>query len=248
MILYYNNWFDDYTAYSSSASASLPDTNAQNIHLAQKWRTTGDDDQYIAINTVTGVNPTCAFLLATNLTAAATVKIQGHDTNVWTAPDVNITMTRVDENLYYTTTGFSSKQYWRFYLDDAANPDGYIEVSRTWLGDTVTIGNGPSRTFAEKVIDTSTLSYSRSGQVYGDIGYRYKKYSMDFPYWTDAMKTAIDTFVSTVSGGQPFIVAFDENNLDKLPHLYSVLEPNIDYNHMAGLTKWNSNLTFREVM
>lgn len=246
MKIYYNNWFDDYEVFASSEAASSAVENIQDIHLSAKWRSTDENDQYVATNTGDPINPTAAFIFSTNITDSATVKIQGHTTADFSAPDVDITMTRVDEDLYYTIAGFSSKQYWRFFIDDPTNTDEYVEMGRVWLGDTTTITKGASRNFTESISDTSNISVSRSGQVYGDIGYRYRSYSLTFPYWSDTMKTTVDTFVESVIGGKPFVAILDENNIDKIPFMYSILEPGIDYNHMIGFTKWNSNLTFRE--
>ncbi len=189
-------------------------------------------------------NPTVAILDGHNLTVDAVVQIQGNATDSWGSPTVDITMTRGINGIYYAITGFSDLKYWRFVFADISNPDGYIEVGRLWLGHTTAL-LGASRTTTEKIIDTTIKSWSRSGQAYTDIGYRYKEYNVDFPYWTNTNKDAIEDFINEVHGS-PFYVAFDETNLTLIPLLYAVLGDSVDYTNISALTSFNGKLSFRE--
>ncbi|KKL75046.1 hypothetical protein LCGC14_2058830 [marine sediment metagenome] len=127
-------------------------------------------------------------------------------------------MTRGVNGKYYALTGFSDLKYWRFTFSDVSNIDGYIEIGRIWLGTTTTL-LGPARTSTERIIDTTIKSFSRTGQIYSDTGYRYKVFDVTFPYWTDTIKNSVEDFIKAV-GGAPFYVAFSEDSLDKLPIVY----------------------------
>ncbi len=247
MQIYYNNKIDATTIVTESSSVSgSPATDVQRPHLVRRWKTTGITDESLSffMGVGTPYTPAIAILAGHNLTASAVVKIQGHTANTWGAPDVDITMDRVGD-VYTATVGFSSKLYWRFHIADGTNPDGFISVGRMWLGGILAI-NGPSSSSSEEHGDTSTISQSRTGQVFGDVGYRYRRYDLFIPYWTSAMKANIETMLDFVVGGVQMFVAIDESNLPSLPMLYCTLEPGMRYNNLKSLTKWSGNLKLRE--
>ena len=88
---------------------------------------------------------------------------------------------------------------------------------------------------------------SRSGESFGDKRYRFRSYDVPFPKWNNTNKGYIEDFLDAVMGPVPFFVAFDPDNIDKLPLMYSIVGPEVSYNNLVSLTKWSGSLLFREV-
>lgn len=190
---------------------------------------------------------TAAFLAGYNISSAAVVKIQGHTANSWGGPDVSITMTRGANGIYYALAGFSTKKWWRFLITDPTNSDGFIQIGRAWLGDTVTIITGPARATTENRSDASVLTIGRSGESFGDKRYRFRHYDILFPKWDNTNKTGIETFLDAVMSVDPFFVAFDSDNIDRMPLMYGVVGNEVSYANLIAMLKWGGSLNFREV-
>lgn len=244
MRISYVNIFDDCTIVVSSANANYPAVNLQHPHLSRSWRGTGASVETITFLTST-LNPDCAYLAGTNLSATAVVKIQGNATDVWTSPTVDITMSKVGDIYYSYSSSFAAMNYWRFSITDTANTDGYIEVGRAWIGANVTV-QGPGKSFVEKRINTTKVSTTNSGQTYSNINYTYKSWEMAYPYWTNTEKGYIETFADAVDKSQPLFVQFADTGSNTLGPYYCIMTNDIDFTHIKTLNVWAGQLNFRE--
>ena len=236
---------DDYTLIASSAEADYPINNVKNPHLSLRWRATGDTSETITMDS-TDLDPDGAFIAGTNLTASAVVKIQGNATDIWTSPSVNITMEKKDGIYYSYSSLLTTMKYWRFIIADATNPDGYIEVGRAWLGDSIEV-EGPHTNFVETRNNTSITTISLSGQSYGDVGYIYRSWNMAFPFWDDIEKGNIEDFSDYVNKAKPFFVQFADRDDIILGPFYCILTNNIDLDHIKTLNVWSGQLNIREI-
>ncbi len=190
---------------------------------------------------------TAAFLAGYNISSSAVVKIQGHTSDSWGAPDVDITMIRGANGIYYALAGFSTKKWWRFLVTDPTNISGYIQIGRAWLGDSISVVTGPARATTENRTDASVLTVGRSGESFGDKKYRFRQYDVLFPSWDNTNKALIEAFLDAVMAVDPFFVIFDPDNIDKLPIMYSIIGNTVDYQNLISLTKWGGAMNFREV-
>ncbi len=66
-----------------------------------------------------------------NLTSSAVLKLQGHTSDVWTSPSYTNTISIADPIIEYFTETY---QYWRLYVEDDDNTDGYVEFGSGYLG------------------------------------------------------------------------------------------------------------------
>ena len=245
MKLAYNNIFDEITINISSENPDFPAVNLQNPHLAKYWRGTGASTETITFITST-LNPTCAFLAGTNLTNSAVVKIQGNNTDSWSTPNVDIVM-ELNKGVYYSYSNeLTAQDYWRFEISDTGNPDGYIQAGRAWIGASIEV-LGPYTSFVEKRINTSISEISNSGQVYGNINYKYKTYEMAYPYWDNTEKDNIEDFADTVNKSQPFFTQFVNDANCVLGPLYCIMTNDMEFTHLKTLDIWASKINFREV-
>lgn len=245
MRLLYDNKFDSGTLTASSENTLYPVSNLQHIHLVTKWRSTADTGQTIVCDMGEAVTITTAAILAHNLSSGATVKIQGNATDSWDDPSVDEAITYNSGIMTKFFTG-GSYQYWRFTFEDADNPDEYIEIGRLYLGTYYQVDKTFNKDFTEEKINTDNVSYSRSGQVFGDEGIIVRRYSLQFPYWANTAKVAVEAIADALGKRTPLILIMDEANIDKLPVLYCVIENDQSYSHIHNY-QFKGAIAFREV-
>jgi hypothetical protein len=141
----------------------------------------------------------------------------------------------------------SNYRYWQISISDATNPDGYIEVSKVYLGDYLQM---PHMSKNQKIptASTSTKTENSTGQIYGDKGIVYKYGNITLPFVTDDEKTDIDTAFNDVDTIVPFYLLIWENDLTFQPAIYSVLTTNLDWQRVEGTTQryWSTQFGFKE--
>lgn len=249
MRILWDNRADDYTLEASSAAANFPVTYLQNIHLAKRWRATGDSDEYIIIDAGDGntLNPTAAAIAGHNLTSGTTVKIQGNATDSWGSPTVDETITWRSGTMVHFFTG-SALRFWRFHFADASNPDEYIEIGRLFLGTYLQMP-GVEPAFDLPRRSTATVAASITGQVYVDRGISYLNPAFMFPVITDDERGDIDEMWAGVENATPIILVVWSESLDTQPPIYCVLDQEaLPWRKSAfpGLS-WEVSMQFREV-
>ena len=221
MRILYHNEVDIYPAAEySSERANFPASNVRIHHLAVPWRTSAVAGQHYILDAGAGntITADCAAIAAHNLSSGATVKIQGHPTNAWGGPDVDETLVW-DSGVILGFFTSASKRFWRFYLDDAANPDGYLEIGRLGLGECLQMPPIEPGV-ALPVADTTVVSTTPSGQAYVDRGILVKAPAFALPIVSQAERVAINAMWTDVGKGVPVFLAVWEDSLDVEPALY----------------------------
>jgi len=226
MRILWDNEIDKYTPLYSSQKSNFPATNAKHIHLSSPWRTTGVEDQYYTVDAGSGktITADCAVIIGKtptykhNLTSGATAKIQAHPTNTWTAPDLDQAFTwNADSMIVFFTQ--TTKRFWRFYFDDASNPDGYLNIPRLALGKFLQMPDVEPNFDLPKA-SSSRKSVSPSGQGYGDQGILYLAPAFSFPLLTQDEHEALDEMWIGVENIKPVVLVIWENSLDVQGSIY----------------------------
>ncbi len=184
-------------------------------------------------------------ILAHNLSDdESTFKIQAHEDNTnWNNPDLNETFVyNTDIMIKYFTE--ASYRFWRFLFIDVNNSDEYIELGRLILC-TYLETNTAGRNFSMTYEDSSSVTESLMGQVFGDERIVKRIYKIQFPYWTDALKKSIVIMFKEVRKFKPILLVLDENNVDKILPMYCHISDNLDINHIVSY-KWSGILNFKE--
>jgi hypothetical protein len=249
MRILYLSAADSATLTASTEASNLPVENVQDPRLSQPWRTTALSDQTVLIDAGDGntINPNCFALAGHNLTDGCTLKIQGNATDAWTTPTVDETVTHRDDVIVHFFTG-SALRYWRVFIDDDSNPDGYVQIGRLMLGTYLQMPpvdpavNIPRRT-------TSVTTDSISGQSYGDRGVLYRAPGFQFPLITDAERVLIDAMWTEVENVAPVVLVVWEDSLTVLGPIYCKLDQdNLPWQRAAGQgLSWQTTIAFREV-
>jgi len=254
MRILWDNEIDKYTPLYSSQKSNFPAENVKKIHLSSPWRTADVNGQYYTIDAGVGetITAKCAAIVGKtpdynhNLTSGVTAKIQAHPTNDWTNPNLNETFAWNADNMvkFFTET---AKRFWRFYLDDGANPDGYLNIPRLFLGDYLQMPPiEPGVELPRKT--TSTMSISPSGQGYGDEGYRFLAPGFSFPHISKTQYDEINEMWDAVENIKPVILIIWEDSLDIQGPIYCKIdqeELGWKKNDEQGLS-WSLEIFFRE--
>ena len=240
------------TLTDSTEAAGYAGTNAVHPHLSRAWRTTSAATQWIKFDA--GVGKTIVFdtccIIGHNFTSAATVSIQTSTTDAWAPPDTaNKNGDPTQSIITIDTYGSTAVRYARVYIDDSANPAGYLSVGRIMLCTRVeyeTIDRG----FHMTVEDSTIVSRSLTGQLFADLGVQQKVYTMSMGTMKDATKRSLLSLVQTVGQYDPVVVIPCESavagSTGGIDPLYSTMSKGLTFTDMGGWGWSDDTLQFRE--
>jgi hypothetical protein len=245
----YINAFDDesYELTANSEDPSYPIENVKDYQLTKKYWTTGCSDEWVKIDggASEAITGTFAFIAGHNLTVGATIKIQGNDTDVWTSPTVDETLTWAS-GIIWKAFAEDDLEFWRFTFADAANLDGVIKIGRLWLGTSyfdLTAWSDPA--FDRQTVDTSVITRSVTGQVYGDERITYKEYTFQFPDLSDTDRVNLETMYETVKKTKPILLVPNPSDTTLLP-IYGIIT---DWKLSHNIAwRWRASMTISEAL
>lgn len=244
----YSNEFDDesYTLTTNSEDSSYPIENAQDYQLTKKYWATGDTAEWVKIDGLASeaITASIAYVAGHNLTSAATVAIQGNDTDAWGAPTVNEAMTWWSGVIWKAFTS-DDLEFWRWTFADAANPDTVIKIGRLGLGTYFDLTAWASNDFTRRTVDTSVISRSVTGQVYGDERITYKEYEFTFPDLDDTDRVNLETMYETVKKVKPIVLIPNPSDTTLRP-IYGVITA-FELTHNIAW-RWRGSMTISEAL
>jgi len=163
-------------------------------------------------------NPT-AFCLIGNrnkpltLSPSAVIKIQGNETDNWTAPTFEQTVEFNDFNLaFQNADGFHTGplRYWRAYIEDKANPLGYVEFGYVFLGDAYSPTRGaPQFPLQDDIVDQSDFAVSESGQIFFNKKQKYSEIEIEWFALTKTEREEIEFIFEKFGNSQPLVFSID---------------------------------------
>ena len=224
--------------YDGTLVGAVADSDDADALLAAK-------DLILDLTDLKKITASYALIAGHNLSAGASIKLQGNDYNSWNGPPLEEDMTWDSKTIVHALTEVSYP-FWRLLIDDPNNADGIIKIGRLYLGTYYQVEKTFNKDFTEEPFNTDVNVYSKSGQLYTRRGYDGKQYNLMFPYWENSVKQAIEAIVETVGKRTPFFLIMDENNISNLPILYCHIPSDVSYNHLVGY-KWTGSLSFKEV-
>lgn len=137
VVLGYANQTDLSTLAGGSWNASYPITNLRNRYLSQVARTSNAlaTSSIITVDLGTASSIGVVALISHNLTPSATVRIRGANNSGMTSPVYDSGNVGIYEHTDYAAS-FSSAyaRYWKIDIVDTANPAGYIQIGRLFIG------------------------------------------------------------------------------------------------------------------
>lgn len=149
------------------------------------------------------------------LSPGSVVKLQGNETNNFTTPSYEQTLTYDEENMaLFSDTGLHTGglRYWRVYIEDQ-NPLGYVEIGVAFLGDYYNTSRGVVEYPLESgLIDRSVTVFSEGGQTYADILPKSQSFTLQWSALTkDEIEQLVDNVFDKVGTSVPFFIQLDPN-------------------------------------
>lgn len=249
MIILYDNLVEDATITASTENPDYDFTTAFNDkRLSRYGRTTDDDDEWIKFVFAGAVSVSCLCILDHNITSGATIILQGNASDSWGAPTFTQSITSDDlfDGIYFKTFATQSFRYWRLWIDDASNPDTYIQVSKIFLGTYITL---PGMNLGQIVTtkSNSVATKSVTGQLYGDRRIQPQGAEITFTDVSNTNKVAVQTFALDRDVTECFIVCIWENSLSVQAPIYCALTelPQFTRSQSNGAL-WNFSIKIEE--
>ena len=245
MRIAYNNFSDRNTILSSStAITNYPVTNLQDNRLSQTYRTATLTNAYIIVDL--GTYSTVATVIALinhNLTSSAVVTIDYNSINsfpgvtsqtvtynsnmilkFYNTTDIGHLLTEAGDNLTtetgdYLTTDYQYR-YAKVSITDSANPDGYIELGRLWIGDYLTVDPSSLLDFKVTKKRSDYVQYGRNRQKWASPGVGWRKFELNFPPTEETLISELATMYDTIGNYKSLIFC----NFDTIRD-YVLVEP-----------------------
>jgi hypothetical protein len=252
----YNDQAKLQTVSASSEVAQYPALNAVHPHLSRVWRTTAVAAQWIKFDA--GVGKTIAFdtacIVGHNLTSTAVVRVQTDDADTWAPPGgVDKSGDPTQSIIFVDLAPLpTARRYCRVYVDDPANPAGYIQIGRVFLcvrfeGETI------DRGFRFSIEDSTVMSRSLTGQMFADVGVQQKVYSLSLGTMRNATKLALTAVLQANGQYDPVIVFPSEAAIPGLTGateailpLYACMSKAVSFTDAGGWGWTDDGVEFRE--
>lgn len=209
--------FKDATATAATTETNFSVANVQLMPLGKIWRSTADTAQWLKFDLGSAQAVDLFTFHRNNLTTGATVKLFGHTTDLgnsaaaWAGADFStsntLTFDEIVAVLFLAST--ETLQWWFLELEDAANPDTFIEIGRVFGG----LSTVPDENFNENFDilwdDNSRVFESEGGSKYSVEKIRPKTFDITFSDIDKANVDIIEAWWENVFMVDPIVVALD---------------------------------------
>jgi len=163
------------------------------------------------------------FIAGHNFSSAAVITLEGNDTDVWTAPTTQETVTWVEGIISFDLSSATAHNYWRVTIEDGTNTSTTLNIGYFFLGSYFQMPSmTPDQTFITET--TSQASISASGQAYGDTGYEFRNPTINFPMLSNTQRQDLITMFKVTRNVYPFFMVIWNNNKDLETVMYCILE------------------------
>lgn len=152
------------------------------------------------------------------VSSTATIKLQANETDVWTSPSYEQTLT-YDESVISlfkaaADTGLHTQalRFWRLQIIDQDNPEGHVEVGGLFLGDEFTAARGAVQfPLSSSWVDRSATVFSEGGQTFSDIREKTESFRLNWFGLNIADRESFDEIFDDVGTSRPFFISLDPN-------------------------------------
>lgn len=153
---------------------------------------------------------------ALKISPTATIKLQGNETNNWTSPSYEKTLTYDDSVIIETsTTGLhtNSLRYWRLLINDQ-NPLGYIEIGALFLGNYISPLVGTAQfPFSSEYVDRTETLFSEGGQTFSEIREKTQSFGIRWSHLNYVAIEEFDDAFNEFGTGVPFFIHYDADTV-----------------------------------
>jgi hypothetical protein len=146
-----------------------------------------------------------------NLTSGATAKIQGHTADSWGSPSVDVTLGITADITVYFWSSAQNYRYWRHYIQDPQNSEGYVEFGRMFMGGYFSPEVNFRRDYKRGYQDPSQIHYSDGGQISTNKKTKFRTLDLVFEYTSDTDLTTFDSMWDTLGLTEEFFFTRDRD-------------------------------------
>jgi hypothetical protein len=201
MRFFYSNLIDGASVVITETSevSTLPSSNVAHEFRSVPWRTgTSVALEAVVFDLGSAQAVTACIILDHTLTAGdSLIKIQGHTSDSWGAPDVNETLTWSADAISKVFSS-ASKRYWRFTFTKSASGESR-DIGRIFLGTYYEIDEGPAYDgYDEEIRDLSRKQKTLGGQTYTEVLPQYCMLKTGFSHITTTALTNLKTYIAAV--------------------------------------------------
>ena len=238
MIFLYDNKVDDFTVTALSCETGFAAINVQDQQLIKTWRSTGTSSEWVMVDLGTTDIPIDHVALAGhNFSTGATITFQMSSSDGFTVPALSTVLTYRPGIIMEAVTA-TTKRFARWIVDDTTdNSDGYVEFGRGAMGTRLEISAYASPEIQTKMLDSSIVKHSITGQLFGDIGVVTDTIeNVVFPITTQAVKDSLETMFNDVKTAEPiFLQIYKDKSTDFKP-FYGTFAEGFSFEHIENLT------------
>ncbi len=236
-LLQADSQFEYQRIYAGTLVGAVADSAAADALLAEK-------DLILDLTDLNKLTADIATIINHNLSADATIKIQGNDYDTWEGTPLDTEMTWRDGPIVTFMTS-ASYPFWRFYIINQNVDDGYYEVGRFMLGEYLQVDPSSLVEFPEKHPRNDRQAFSKSNQFYADQGSGWKELKYKFVNSTDSMKGKIETMWNTIGKRKPILFMNYDTSFSVHEPIYVAIIKDITFGHLLH-DRWEYNLEIRE--
>lgn len=200
---------------ASSEDASFPVSNLTKYLRSDVWRSDSSSG-WVMIDTGSFTDcpvDSCVIFfepgVGREISEGALVKLQASQTNSWSSPSVDITLT-YDQTYETYSHFFSASQnyrYWRIYVDDTGA--SYVEIPKIVLGKSIAFTQVPSSGFKQTMEDLSRIEQTAYGHVYSDLYSIRRNFEFQFKSFSEADLELLWKLFRRTGKTTPVAVALD---------------------------------------
>ena len=244
MRILYSNDLVGSTITSSSEEYLYEDDNIILTNSLATWRSDSTTDSVVF--ETSGIQPDTIGIKNHNFTSGATIKIEGNATDSWGSPSFTKTLTYREDVIVEEIAPVASYAFWRIYVADGSNPDGYIEIGTVYIGNALEMpGMTPSQSITWNTL--SEVEFSQSNQPYGDSKVDFDTFEVETPAISNAERKLIRTMHRTVKNITPVFIQIWEDDMDFEGPAYCVIVGVERGSQKDDVNNWSMALEFREV-
>lgn len=227
----------------SSENPGYPIANVQDTKILKSFRTLSASGEWIKI-TSPAVTASRFAIMGHNLSAAAVIQLQGNDTDVWTAPTFDETITWKAGIIIHQFTEVTYN-FWRLVITDSGRT--YISIGELYIG---TYVQYPGINLDAELSDETLAraEESSSGQVFGDDVYDFRSWKINYVV-TEAQRTIIRAHWLACKNNRPFIAVLYANREDIETPIYCRHNQNAVVWKKSGnpLYPYSTSIAYKEV-
>jgi len=244
------NYSDSAIVTASSEAADYPVANLQNRWKTVDWRSTGLTAEWVKEN-LGSAKAVQAFVLENmNLTAGATVALQAHASDLWTAPSYSLAITITAamvaaKRIVIFLAAAETYQWWRLLVTDAANGDGHLSASRIYLGPYFEPTRSYKTQWERSPASDSVVSYSSGGQASVTERPIFWVYNLPISIVGSADELAYAAIDDTCGIKIPLWICLDSTD-EIVRTVYGHFMEYIAFPSVIDGSLWDTNLKFRE--